>query len=318
MYKIHLILASLYALCIAHAAEPITPLKLPEHLDKNLVTLGQRLFNDTTLSANNNISCSSCHILELAGADLQAKSKGTMGKLASANTPTVFNSAYNSPIFHDGRAIDLAQQVDMVVNNPIEMGSTWPEIVKKIKLISTYQSGFEKAGKDINPENITLAIVEYEKSLVTLNSPFDRFLNGDSDAISEQAKAGYLLFKRMGCIACHQGANVGGNLLSKLGIFKPYHYATKSPDQCIGKECQTGKSKDRGLIRVPSLRLAVFTPPYLHDGSIKTIEELIRIMGRYQLGHDFNDRDIALIKAFLLTLPGEWNGRTFTPIANQH
>jgi len=305
----------IYIFCMfsfAQASNPITPIIAPQNLNVPLVQLGEMLFSDPRLSRNDNVSCASCHILANGGVDNLSVSPGTAGRLGITNTPTVFNSALNHLLFIDGRAKNLTEQINFVLENDLEFDSRWSEIIPKLTKDDTYQKLFRALDLHITETTVKQAIVEFEKSLVTLNSPFDNFLNGDESAISEKAKLGYSKFTNLGCIACHQGANIGGNLFSKLGVFEEYPYEDLKESACFGKQCLTGKTTDRGLIRVPSLRLSVLTAPYLHDGSIETIEKLIYIMGRYQLGQEIDKTDIEHINAFLQTLVGQWNSTDFS------
>ena len=165
----------------------------------------------------------------------------------------------------------------------------------------------------ISANNIQDAIVAFERSLVTPNSRFDKFLRGDKSAISASEKQGYDLFKSYGCAACHQGANVGGNMFQKLGVVANY-FADRGhitvPDG--GRFNVTKREEDRHVFRVPSLRLVALSEPYLHDGGEKTLEDVIGVMAKYQLGRSIPKEHIDLIIAFLKTLPGEYQGRLLT------
>ncbi|HFD32801.1 MAG TPA: c-type cytochrome [Gammaproteobacteria bacterium] len=299
--------------------EPIQPLTQPTGLDPLVVNLGKRLFNDKRLSKGNKISCSSCHFLDKNGANQTAYATGRDGAKLTINTLTVFNSGFNHHLFWDGRAQSLEDQINFVVNNKKEFATTWPDIVHKLKNDKQYLHSFKQLYDDgITADNIRNAIATFERSLVTINSRFDRYLLGDNNAINSHEKAGYRLFKIYGCIACHQGRNVGGNLFMKFGVFKDY-FASKQQTETadLGRFNVTGKTSDKHVFRVPSLRLAALTAPYFHDGSAKTLEKAISVMAAHQLGREIPEQNIALIAAFIKTLPGEYNGKLLAPKSEQ-
>jgi len=286
----------------------ITPLQKPTNLDPDKVKLGKRLFHDTRLSTDDSISCAHCHGLDTGGVDNLKHSFGVNGAEGGINSPTVYNSGLNLAQFWNGRADSLEEQVNGPTHNPIEMGSSWQEIVGKLKTDPTYVKSFNRIyGSDgLTPENIRHAIADFERSLVTVNSPFDRFLQGDNSALSEDAKKGYALFISYGCISCHQGASVGGNMFQVLGIFGDYLKDRGNPtDADIGRMAVTNNPADLHKFKVPSLRLVTMTAPYFHDGSAKTLPEAIHVMVKYQLGREISEQDINLIIAFLKSLAGE-------------
>jgi len=296
--------------------EPIQPLVLPANLNPQIVHLGKRLFNDKRLSAGNDLSCASCHSLEDNGAAHNIYSIGRDGLSLSVNTLTVFNSSLNHRLFWDGRAESLEDQINFVVAGDKEFNTTWPDIVNRLRSDQQYADSFDMLyGDGITADNIRNAIATFERTLVTVNSRFDRFLLGDTDAISEDEKAGYRLFKNFGCIACHQGQNVGGNLFMKFGVFEDYFAARGNATKAdAGRFNVTGKESDRHVFRVPSLRLAALTAPYFHDGSTKTLEEAIGVMAAHQLGRKISKANIRLIAAFIRSLPGEYNGRALSDV----
>ncbi len=297
--------------------EPIQPLPPPTDLDQRKVRLGEQLFHESRLSHDNNMSCSSCHFLDNNGADYLPHTLGRDGIKLDVNTPTVFNSSLNHYQLWDGRARNLEEQIDFVVTSDKEYATRWPVIVGKLKQDEKYRNSFGLIYPDgITAPNIRNAIATFERSLITLNSRFDRFLLGNANAISPEEKRGYQLFKTYGCVACHQGSNVGGNLFMKLGVFGDYFAKRGNPTQAdLGRFNVTGKPRDRHLFRVPSLRLAALTAPYFHDGSIKTLEEAVKVMAKHQLGRTISDHDISQIVAFLKTLPGEYKGQ---PLGGVH
>ena len=290
--------------------EPLKPLEAPKNLNENKVKLGKRLFHDVRLSKDNSISCASCHDLANGGADSKVVSLGIKGKKGNINSPTVFNSGLLFRQFWDGRAESLQDQVDGPVQAFNEMGSLWPEIIVKLYKDKTYPSEFNALYNDeknaINRTTIKDAIAEFERSLVTINAPFDRYLKGDKDAIDADAKEGYRLFKEYGCASCHQGANVGGNMYQVFGIVGSYFEQRgniKKADR--GRFNVTANQVDMHSFKVPSLRLVALTAPYLHDGQAKTLLQAVNIMFEHQLGRKAPEKDKKLIVHFLKTLVGE-------------
>lgn len=283
--------------------EPIQPIELPKNLNSKKVKLGEKLFSDTRLSKNDGISCSSCHDLSFSGTDNLEKSFGIDGKKGSLNTPTVFNSSLNFVQFWDGRAANLFEQIDGPIHNPVEMSSNWNEIINKLNKDKQYVYEFNSIYEmGISEGNIKDAIVEFEKSLIT-PSRFDRFLKGDSNAISSVELEGYNLFKNYGCISCHQGRNIGGNFYEKLGVYK--EYPNKNNDNYFGRYNITKIDENKFEFKVPSLRNVYYTYPYFHDGSIKTLDEAIKIMAEYQIGRKITNEDVEKIKSFLKSLSYE-------------
>lgn len=283
--------------------EPIQPITEYKNLNNPKLELGKKLFFDNRLSKDNTVSCASCHSLDKGGVDNLKKSFGFEGKEGNTNTPTVFNSSLNFVQFLDGRAKTLAEQIDGPIHNPVEMASNWTDIINKLQQDSFYKSVFKKLYKDgITENNIKNAIVHFEESLIT-PSRFDRYLLGDSTAISDYEKKGYLLFKNYGCSSCHQGSNIGGNIYEKIGVFKKY--VSNELNENYGRYNLTGKEENRFEYKVSSLRNIDLTSPYLHNGSIDKLTEVISIMGEYQLGRDIPNEDILKIEAFLKSLTYE-------------
>ena len=291
--------------------EPIKPIPLEVNLDKNKVRLGKKLFSDKRLSGDDSVSCASCHNLITAGVDLEPVSTGVKGQKGTLNSPTVFNSGFNLAQFWDGRAESLEDQIDGPINNPIEMGSNWNQVLEKVKSDSDYRAQFGKAYKDgITADNIKDAIATFERSLITPNSRFDQWLRGKDDALSERELLGYEKFKFYGCISCHQGVNVGGNLFQVFGVINNFFEKRGgAKEHDLGRFNVTGDERDKHSFKVPSLRLAAVTPPYLHDGSAKTLREAVDIMFTYQLGRPAPDEDKELIIEFLKTLVGSYEER---------
>ncbi|MCU7932123.1 MAG: c-type cytochrome [Candidatus Thiodiazotropha sp. (ex Codakia rugifera)] len=288
--------------------EPIQPLFMEPDLDPRLVTLGDRLFHDTRLSQDNSLSCASCHVLSTGGSDHRARSVGAGGAVGGIKAPTVYNSRYNFVQFWDGRALSLEAQASGPVHNPIEMNSNWEEVISKLSHDPAMMEAFDTLFEDsITGDNITIAIAAFERSLVTVNSRFDRWLQGERGALTEKELRGYRLFKSYGCISCHQGVNVGGNMYGFMGAMGDYFEERDSEitEADLGRYNVTRRIEDKHYFKVPSLRLAAINPPYFHDGSASTLDEAVRIMGRYQLGREIPEGDIKDIVAFLFSLVGE-------------
>ncbi|WP_202978118.1 cytochrome-c peroxidase [Mariprofundus erugo] len=304
-----------YGLALELSGEPVQPITRL-NVDAQKVALGKKLFFDVRLSQNQSISCAHCHDLEEhGGADGLKHSFGVEGREGAVNSPTVFNAALNFAQFWDGRATTLEEQVDGPVTGHVEMASSWPEVVSRLAADDAFRNDFNRIyPTGLTADNIKNAIAEYERTLLTPGSRFDRYLNGDEAAITADEKRGYRLFKSYGCVACHQGRNVGGNLFQVLGVMGDY-FADYPAENSAGRGRfnVTGLVEDMHRFKVPSLRLAVLTAPYFHNGSAKTLAEAIRVMSKYQLGRDIPDDDLRAIIAFLYTLPGSYAGHSLEP-----
>jgi cytochrome c peroxidase len=285
--------------------EPIQPIPLQVALDANKVHLGEKLFADSRLSADDRVSCLSCHRLDQGGADRQVRSLGAHGIPTQVNTPTVFNVAYNFWFSWNGKFETLEAQIEALAKSV--MGMPWEQIVSKLQQLPDYVQSFGVLYTDgITLPNVIDAIAIYQRSLITPNSRFDQFLRGDYTALTVEEKEGYRLFKSYGCVSCHQGINVGGNLLQKFGEIGDYFVDRGNITPAdYGRYQVTGSENDRFVFRVPSLRNVEITPPYFHDGSAKTLEDAIAIMAKYQLGHSLSPQHIRRIERFLNTLTGE-------------
>jgi len=296
--------AGLAAAPAAPAGEPITPVPLTLHQDPAKAALGRRLFNDVRLSGNSSVSCASCHNVARGGGDQRAKSLGFLGKPGAVNAPTVLNAALNFKQFWDGRADTLEAQLDMVIHNPVEMGSSWEAVLAKLAGDAAYRDGFAAAYRDgLTIANLRHAIVSYERTLITPNARFDQYLRGDANAITAAEKTGYAKFKQFGCVACHQGVNVGGNMFQKFGVMGDY-FAQRggANDADRGRYAVTHNPDDLHVFKVPSLRNVTRSAPYFHDGSAATLEQAIDVMFKFQLGRNGSKQDKADIIQFLNTL----------------
>ncbi len=286
----------------------ITPIPESHNLNREIVALGKRLFFDTRLSKNSSVSCASCHNLHNGGVDGLVVSSGIHNQTGTINSPTVLNSSLNFKQFWNGRADTLEDQIDGPINNPLEMDSSWPEVIVKLKQNAKYQTKFTALypATGINKNNIKNAIASYERSLLTPNSPFDLFLKGQQDAITSAEKQGYRLFIDYGCIACHQGVNIGGNMFGKMGVLHNYIEERGNPTEAdLGRYLVTGKEAHKYEFKVPSLRNIEITAPYFHDGKTKTLESAVQKMAYYQLDVELSTEEISLIVSFLKTLTGK-------------
>ncbi|MES2802454.1 MAG: cytochrome-c peroxidase [Bdellovibrionota bacterium] len=290
--------------------EPIKPIRaLSSQVSEEKIRLGLDLFQEKKLSANNTVSCASCHNLFRGGVDNLNRSIGINGAVADVNSPTVFNSGLNFVQFWDGRAKTLEDQMDGPIQHPKEMGTTWADVVEKIKQDTKYKARFAAQYSDgVTVENIKDAIASFERALITPNAKFDKYLAGEAKVLTEKEILGYNRFKSLGCVACHQGQNVGGNMFQTMGIMGDYFKDRKNmplKQQDLGRFNVTKREQDKYVFRVPSLRNVELTSPYFHDGYAKTLNEAVLIMGRYQLGQTLSKEDADAIVAFLKTLTGE-------------
>lgn len=280
---------------------PIAP---PKAVDLGKVELGKKLYFDPRLSKSGFISCNSCHNLSMGGTDNLKSSIGDKWQQGPINAPTVLNSSMNVAQFWDGRAADLKAQAGGPIANPGEMAFTHTLALGVLESIPAYVREFKMVfGKDkLDINQVTEAIAEFEKTLVTPNSRFDQYLLGNKEAMSKDELAGYKLFNESGCVACHNGPALGGNSFQQMGIAAPY----KGNKQGIeGRSAITGKEIDRFNFKVPTLRNVELTYPYFHDGAVDTLAEAVDVMGRLQLGKKFTKAENDQVVAFLKTLTGE-------------
>jgi cytochrome c peroxidase len=287
----------------ASAAEPIQPISPPQQINIAKAKLGLKLYFDPRLSKSGFISCNSCHNLSMGGTDNLKTSIGHNWQQGPINSPTVLNSSMNVAQFWDGRAADLKEQAGGPIANPKEMAFSHTLTIDVLESIPQYVIQFQQVygSKTITIDEVTEAIAEFEKTLVTPNSRFDLWLLGSENAITERELEGYTLFKNSGCIGCHNGKAVGGTSFQKMGIVEPY----KTSNPAEGRVAVTGKDADRFSFKVPTLRNVELTYPYFHDGEAETLSEAVELMGRLQLGRVFSEDENEKIVAFLLTLTGD-------------
>lgn len=288
----------------ATAGQEMQPIRPVQNINLALVELGKKLYFDPRLSKSGFISCNSCHNLSMGGTDNLKTSIGHNWQQGPINSPTVLNSSMAIAQFWDGRAANLKEQAGGPIANPGEMAFTHTLAVDVLNSIPQYVTEFKQAfgaDTDISIDQVTDAIAEFEKTLVTPNSRFDQFLLGNRDAMTADEQAGYKLFKGSGCGACHNGPAMGGTSFQKMGIVEPY----KATSPAEGLYAVTGKDADRFKFKVPTLRNVELTYPYFHDGEAETLTEAVDIMGRLQLGQKYTDEENAQIVAFLKTLTGD-------------
>ena len=287
----------------AMATEPVQPIAPAKITNPGQVELGKKLWFDPRLSKSGFISCNSCHNLSMGGSDNLKSSIGDRWQQGPINSPTVLNSSLNLAQFWAGRAKDLKEQAGGPIANPGEMAFTHELAVDLLRSIPQYVQEFKTVfGHDkLTIAEVTTAIAAFEETLVTPNSRFDQWLQGDKKALKNDELAGYKLFKDSGCVACHNGPNLGGNSFQKMGIVEPY----KTTSTAEGRSAVTGNDADRFNFKVPTLRNVELTYPYFHDGSADTLAQAVDVMGRLQLGRKFSDDENSKIVAFLKSLTGD-------------
>lgn len=294
----------------ALSAEPDSPQANPTTPEK--VQLGKMLFHDPRLSKSGTLSCSSCHNLNAYGVDGRPTSIGHELKAGERNAPTVLNTSLHFSQFWDGRAEDLEAQAKGPILNPNEMGMVSEAVaVERIKNIPEYEQAFEKSFAEgqnsVSYQNIARAIAAFERTLLT-PAPFDRYLQGDQNALSTAAKEGLQTYIHYGCTACHNGVGVGGTLYQKFGVINPYTYQKDT-----GRFRITQSPEDKYVFKVPSLRNVEHTAPYFHDGKIESLEKAVITMAKTQLGKEMPAEDAQKIIAFLKSLTGTLPPAVLTP-----
>ncbi len=284
----------------------------PENpMSREKIALGKKLFFDTRLSRDKSLNCASCHILEEGGDDNRPTAIGYKGRKNPfhLNSPTVLNSALAKSEFWDGRAKDVEEQAGGPIQAHFEMNMTPKEVVERISHDKSYKEDFKKVfNSKVTFENIKNAIGAYERTLLTYGA-YDRFLNGDDKAMSKEAKKGFALFIDLGCKGCHTGMSVGGQSIQKFPVRK---CASIYDVECMLKTEPypfkntggfLGRNGDQ-YFRVPILRNITKTEPYFHNGGVKELKDVIKLMGRHQVGYELNKKQIDQIYEFLKTLEG--------------
>jgi cytochrome c peroxidase len=291
--------------------DPIAPLDPPTDLVPSRVALGERLFDDPILSGDGQVRCTTCHLFEKGAADGRQISRlDNRAQAPTYNTPTLFNVGLNHRFNWTARFRDLEEQLEAPLTSPAVMNATFAGVLEKLRASSEYPKLFTAAYDDgITEANLRDAMATYQKSLVTPNSAFDRWLRGDKGALSAEQREGYELFKSRGCISCHQGTNVGGNLVERFGAMTERVKEGPLTEGDRGRATITKAESDESVFRVPSLRNVALTAPYFHDGSAATLPIAVDVMATLQLGQSLTERETDLLVAFLGSLTGEYRGK---------
>lgn len=279
---------------------PIQPIPHSVQVDHQWANLGKALFNSKLLSGDGSVSCASCHLIDFGGDDGFPVSTGIDNQTGSRNSPTVLNAVFNFRQFWDGRSESLAEQVAGPIHNPVEMNTNWLDVIARLE----QDSGFNDAFKQLDPmgvtiDNIVRAISTYEETLITPNAPIDQFLLGKKDALSPQQQVGFQKFQDYGCITCHQGRNIGGNLFQKIGRLEQVPAMLKDD---LGRYTLTQNEHERHVFKVPSLRNVADTAPYFHNGAVDNLHDAVKIMAQSQLAITLTDKDAEDLVAFLKSL----------------
>jgi cytochrome c peroxidase len=291
------------------ADNPTTPAK---------VALGKMLYHEPRISANGVVSCNSCHNVMGGGDDNRGGSIGVRDQVGGRSAPTVWNSAFNSVQFWDGRAPSLEAQAKGPVTNPGEMGmKNWDEVIARLKAMPGYTEAFAAAfgaGDTVTVDNFAKAVAAYERTLITPNSPYDQYVKGNKAALTDQQVRGMNTFAEVGCVQCHSGAAFNGPQLPEgTGFFMKFPLYQNGVMEARynfsadnGRFDVTGNEADRHAFKVPTLRNVALTAPYFHNGQVKTLQDAVVVMGKVQLNKDLTDPQISDITAFLNALTGEF------------
>ena len=329
MMKTSIFLTFLAMSSFANAQNTFAPLPdkapVPKNnpMTKSKIELGKILFFDPRISESGTISCNSCHNVMAGGDDARATSIGLGGKKGKRSAPTVWNSAFLTVQFWDGRSPDLEDQAKGPITNPIEMGMKSHDVaLERIKQIPGYKKlffdAYPKEKQPMNIQNAVNAIASYERTLITPGSRFDKYMKGNKKAMSAQEIRGMKTVETVGCTACHFGPNFSGAIPpEKEGNFQKFPQ-NPNPEivkkynlsEDLGRYEVTKKEEDKNVFRVPTWRNVALTAPYFHNGSVKTLEEAVRVMGKLQLDVDLSSHQVEDIVAFLNTLTGPFPTQT--------
>lgn len=287
--------------------EPISSVEMKKP-DEKAVELGKHLFYDTRLSGEGNISCNSCHNLKTFGVDNERFSPGDAeGTMGNRNSPTVLHAALHRMQFWDGRAETVEEQAAGPILNPVEHNIKDEEqLVNRLKEIELYQDLFKKTYGEgsITFDNIINAIGAFERTLMP-ESRFDKYLEGDKTALNAKEKRGLKSFIDAGCITCHSGVAMGGQMLQKFGLYEDYWKETKSETIDLGLYEVSQNEMDKYFFKVPGLRNVEHTYPYFHDGSVKDLKKTVELMVKLQTKNDLTENEIDDMVAFLNSLSSD-------------
>jgi len=303
---------------------PVLPAEAPSPADNPMtpakIELGKKLFFDPRVSVDGTVSCNSCHNVMEAGDDDRATSVGVHGQRGGRSSPTVFNAAFLSVQFWDGRAANLEEQAKGPVTNSVEMGMKDHTVVMtRLGAIPAYVAEFEAVfgAGGLTIDNFAKAVAAYERTLLTPDSAYDRYIKGDESALSEQQKRGMQTVLESGCIACHNGASFAGAMPMGQGFYQKVPLIPGSAYDAkydltsdTGREQATKNPADRNMWRVATWRNVALTAPYFHNGSVATLDEAVRVMAKIQLGKELGDAQVADIVAFLGSLTGKFPQQT--------
>jgi cytochrome c peroxidase len=287
----------------------LAPLPQSIALDARKVALGARLYRDRRVSGDGRVACQDCHMLDRGGANGAPRSELSGRGPVAVNVPSIFNMAFDFRFGWSGRFEDIGEQLDAAMLSPAAMAGSWPRAAAALARDSSLVSAFSGVYPDgLRANNVRDALAIYSLSLITPNSRFDRYLRGEL-ALSGDEQRGYELFREYGCVSCHQGINVGGNMLQRFGVMRSYFDERGGVVPAdTGLYAATKLEEDRYVFRVPSLRNVALTAPYFHDASAASLEQAATVMARYQLGRDLNEAQASDIATFLRTLTGELHG----------
>jgi len=299
MFKIFIFF--LFTNSILYANPSFSPIPKIDIENKDKYKLGKILFFDPNLSSNKKIACVNCHMLNLGGSDQKKLSQGVSREKSRVNSPTIFNTRFNIAQDWIGDSLTIKDRTKRAFLSPTEMDGNPKKALEYIKSEKELKELYSKVYNRFEEDNIFDAITYYVENLTTPNSKFDRFLKGDKN-LEEKEYDGYKLFKSYGCVSCHNGVNIGGNMYQKFGIF---HEEKIKRKKNLGRYELTKKEYDRYVFKVPSLRNISKTYPYMHNGKIDNLKKVIKEMGKYQLGTIIPDNDVDKIELFLKTLEQE-------------
>jgi len=281
--------------------EPIQPVPQTNNRQSAIIALGEKLFFDRRLSKNQNIACADCHKLGHGGADDKNLSIKANGQKTYFNTPSIFNVALNSDYYWNAKFNSLEHEIDESVNN---LDADWSLVINRLNSIPEYKVAFKNIfGQGISKHNTQICLISFEKSLTTPNSKFDQYLKGNLSALNKSEIDGYHLFKSYGCVACHQGINIGGNI--SIAVKERAHQSKNNAGGLDYKDVAQDANKQ---IRVPSLRNVAQTAPYFHDGSVNSLRKAVKIEGKINSNADISELEITQIVKFLHTLTGQYKG----------
>ena len=291
-------------------AGPLMPLPHEVNVDPAKVALGEALFADVRLSGDGKVACNDCHALDKGGASGMAFSNLPDRDPVDVNVPSIFNAALNFRFGWSGKFREVGEQLDVAMTSPRAMAGTWKDAAAALMPDTALRNAFAAIYPEgLTPGSLRDAMVAHSLSLVTPDSRFDRFLAGE-EALSPQEQRGYAMFRDYGCVSCHQGVNVGGNMYQRFGVMRDYFAERGNVTKAdLGLYATTQDEQDRFVFRVPSLRNVARTAPYFHDASAATLPQAVQTMARYQLGRELTRDEAEDITAFLGTLTGTYRGK---------